>query len=103
MGLPQIRSVAELRLRELNHPIPSYPIKGEPPKGPERLHPIEIQTRVEKLLDQGLDGPAQELLITGLERYPNDPDLLQSQQLIDAYRNSSATMSTSSLSVPHEP
>ena len=103
MGLPRIRSIAEEQLAQMGLPQPPYPIKESTPNGPEKLHPIEIEARVKQLLNQGLESPAQELVRSGLERYPGDKDLVTSQQLIDAYRSSSATIPTPSQGGTNDP
>lgn len=47
------------------------------PEGPKKSgHPIEIAVAVQRLLDGGLYDAAKSRLDDGLERFPEDPDLL---------------------------
>ena len=102
MGLASFAARIETRLRELGVAIDTPALRFEKSDQPGRLHPLEIATRVDALLEQGLIRAAQQLVDEGLSRLPHDDDLQDAQQRINAYRSESATISTHSPQEHHE-
>ena len=54
---------------------------------PPALHPVEEAVHVERMLGEGLLEPAWERLAPALERFPDDPDLIDLRDRIAAARS----------------
>jgi len=72
----------------------------DPEPGPGPLHPIEVATRIDALLEQGLRENACLLLAQALDRLPNDPDLQAIHDRIEAIPQENVDAPEPALSAP---